>query len=81
MKNIIYQVDSRHERVSDNWTGEFKEPGWLVITDKNGKDVGLRVGDIILFSDYDLEDGSRYYLIEQAECGIYRIVVHNLESN
>lgn len=77
MGNIVYKIDENGERASDNWTGRFHEDSsddnvWIYIQDEEGKNVSLKRGDRIHYSDADLPNNADY-VIEQAEMGIYKV--------
>ena len=77
MGNIVYKIDENGERASDNWTGRFHEDSsednvWIYIQDDEGKNVSLKRGDRIHYSDADLPNNGDY-VIEQSEIGIYKV--------
>lgn len=76
-ENIIYKINNKGERESDNWTGGFCENStadslWLYVNDESEKPVSLSIGDRVHFSHFDVEHNQDYGIIE-ANAGIYRV--------
>lgn len=76
-ENIIYKINNKGERESDNWTGGFYEAStadslWLYVKDESGKPVSLSKGDRVHFSHFDVDHNQDYEIIE-ANAGIYRV--------
>lgn len=77
MGNIIFKIDENGDRISENWTGRFYDNNtpdniWIYINDYNGKNVPLKKGDRICFSDGEIPNNGNYEIVE-AQNGIYQV--------
>ena len=76
-ENILYKIDKKRNRISDNLTGKFCDNSdednlWLCIKDSKEDKVDLGKGDYIHYSDDDKQI-NQDYVIEEAENDVYKL--------
>ena len=83
-RNIIYKVDEKGERISDNFRGEIYDSSdsgmvWMKIQDEKGENISLKRNEIINYSHYDM-NVSGYYIVVDPNVGFCKLKPFKIKS-